>query len=73
MIELFSTLTISQLFIFIVMIMLAAKELITILDFFWIKLRSIFDKEYKVKDEKKEILDSNKFFCGKHNHNYKNK
>lgn len=57
MIELFSTLTISQLFIFIVMIMLAAKELITILDFFWIKLRSIFDKEYKVKDEKKEILD----------------
>lgn len=57
MIELFSTLTISQLLIFIVMIMLAAKELITILEFFWKKIRSIFDKEYEIKDEKKEILD----------------
>lgn len=57
MIELLSTFSASQLLIFMIMLMLAAKELITIMEFFWNKLRSVFDKEYKVKDEKKEIAE----------------
>lgn len=55
MIELLSAFTGTQLLIFLVMVMLAVKELITILEFFWVRVRSIFDKEYKVKDEQKEI------------------
>lgn len=57
MLELLSAFTGAQLLVFLIMFMLAAKELITILDFFWGKIRSIFDKEYKVKDEKKEIAE----------------
>lgn len=55
MIELLSTFTGTQLLIFLVMVMLAVKELITILEFFGVRVRGIFDKEYKVKDEQKEI------------------
>ena len=57
MIELLSTLSVSQLLIFIIMIMLAMKELVTLVEFFGKKLRSVFDKEYQEKDEKQEILD----------------
>lgn len=57
MLELFSAITVTELIVIIIMILLAAKELVTVLEFFWKKLRGLFDKEYKTKDEKKEILE----------------
>lgn len=57
MIDLFSKLSATQLLIIIIMIMLAAKELIVLTEFFGKKIRSIFDKEYAEKDEKEEILE----------------
>ena len=57
MIELFSTFSTSQIIIIVVMIALAVKELLSLLDFFTKRTSEFFNKEQKKKDEKQEILD----------------
>lgn len=57
MIELLSTLSVTQIIIIIFMILFALKEAFTLFDFFTKKLRAVFNKEHETKDEKKEILE----------------
>lgn len=57
MVELLSTFTGTQVIIFIAMILLAGKELLTAIDFFKKRNKDVIDKEYEEKDEKEEILE----------------
>ena len=47
MIELLKTVSLSELFIILVLFALALKELISLGDFFWGKVKSIFNREQK--------------------------
>lgn len=57
MIELLSNLSLTQVAIIILMIALAIKELITLIEFFSKKIKSAMNKEQETKDEKQELLD----------------
>ena len=55
--ELLSELSLTQVIIIIFMIAIAAKELITLIDFFVKKAKTSFNKEQEKKDEKQNILE----------------
>lgn len=55
MISLLSSVSITELFIILCMFALALKEFISIIDFFWVKLKAIFMKEQTEEDKVKKI------------------
>ena len=55
MIELLETVSLSELFIILVLFALALKELISLGDFFWGKVKSIFNREQKEDNQIKSI------------------
>ena len=55
MISLLSSVSITELFIILCMFALALKEFISIMDFFWVKLKAIFMKEQTEDDKVKKI------------------
>lgn len=57
MLNLFYKMDLTQVVIFIFLIMLAGKEFFSLCDFFYIKIRKIFDKEYKRKTEQELLKD----------------
>ena len=57
MTELFSTFSSSQIVIMVVMIAIAVKELLSLIDFFTKRTSDFFNKKQQKKDEKQEILD----------------
>ena len=57
MTELLSTLSLTQIVIIVFAIALAVKELISLIDFFVKRLKTVFNKEHQQQDEKQEILD----------------
>lgn len=72
MVELLSTFTGTQIIIFIAMILLAGKELLTAIDFFKKRNKDVIDKEHEKEDEKEEILEQLKDISAKiENHNQK--
>lgn len=56
MIELLSTLTLTQIFIYLVMILIAAKELLTLKDFFKKRIDARYNNENNEKQQMTEIL-----------------
>ena len=55
MIELLESVSLSELFVILVLFALALKELISLGDFFWGKVKSIFNKEQKEDNQIKSI------------------
>ena len=55
MISLLSSVSITELFIILCMFALALKEFISIIDFFWVKLKTIFMKEQTEDDKVKKL------------------
>ena len=55
MISLLSSVSITELFIILCMFALALKEFISIIDFFWVKLKAIFMKEQTEDDKVKKL------------------
>ena len=55
MIELLESVSLSELFIILVLFALALKELISLGDFFWCKVKSIFNREQKEDNQIKSI------------------
>lgn len=55
MISLLSSVSITELFIILCMFALALKEFISIMDFFWVKLKAIFMKEQTEDDKVKKL------------------